>query len=173
MTKMKEIRVEKVVINIGVGKGGEQLENAVTLLSRMTGRKAVQTSAKKRNPTWGLRKGLRIGTKVTLRGSAAVDFLKKAFEAAGGKIYKQSFDQHGNFSFGVKEYIDFPGMKYDPNIGMFGFDVCVSLTRPGYRVARRKIGAAKIGSSHLIKPEEAQKFVETTFGVKVVDKVAE
>ncbi len=170
MAGMKDIRVEKVVVNIGMGKAGEPLENATAFLSQLTGRKAVQTKSKTRSPTWNLRKGLPIGTKVTLRGESALAFLKKAFEAVGGKLYKQSFDTRGNFAFGVKEYIDFPGVKYDPKIGMLGFDVCVSLVRPGYRVASRKIATSKIGKSHVIKPEEAHKFVEGSFGVKVLDR---
>ncbi|MEM3363942.1 MAG: 50S ribosomal protein L5 [Candidatus Micrarchaeia archaeon] len=168
MASMKDIRIDKIVVNIGVGKAGEPLDNAVALIERLTGRKAVRTTSRTRNPTWGLRKGLPIGTKVTLRGTDAETFLKKAFEAVGRKIRASSFDGRGNFAFGVKEYIDFPGVKYDPKIGMLGFDVCVSLKRPGYRVANRKISAAAIGKKHIIQDSEAQEFVSKAFGVKVL-----
>ncbi|MEM0437820.1 MAG: 50S ribosomal protein L5 [Candidatus Micrarchaeia archaeon] len=164
---MRDIRIDKVVVNIGVGKAGEPLENAQAFLERLTGTKAIQTKSRSRNPTWGLRRGLPIGTMATLRGQKARDFLKKAFEAVGNKIRQSSFDTRGNFSFGVKEYIDFPGVKYDPKIGMLGFDVCVSLVRPGYRVARKKIGFSKIGKKHLITKEEAQQFV-SQMGVTVL-----
>ena len=51
---------------------------------------------------------------------------------------------HGNLSFGIHEYIEMPGAKYDPDIGMFGLDVSVNLERPGYRISRRKKHPAKI-----------------------------
>ena len=168
MTSMKDIRVDKVVVNIGTGKAGEPLDNAVTLIERLTGKKAVRTISRTRNPTWGLRKGLPIGTKVTLRGKEALAFLKKAFEAVGNKLNSSSFDGRGNFAFGISEYIDFPGVKYDPKIGMLGFDVCVALRRPGYRVSKRKIRPSKIGKNHIITDAEAQEFISKTFGVKVI-----
>lgn len=168
MASMRDICIDKVVVNIGTGKAGEPLDNAVTLIERLTRRKAVRTASRTRNPTWGLRKGLPIGTKVTLRGKDAEAFLKKAFEAAGNKLKSLSFDGKGNFAFGVSEYIDFPGAKYDPKIGMLGFDVCVALKRPGYRVAKRKIGAAPLGKRHIIQDAEAQEFISKTFGVKVL-----
>jgi large subunit ribosomal protein L5 len=168
MASMKDIRVDKVVVNIGTGKAGEPLDNAVTLIERLTGKKAVRTISRTRNPTWGLRKGLPIGTKVTLRGKEALAFLKKAFEAVGNKLNPSSFDGRGNFAFGVGEYIDFPGAKYDPKIGMLGFDVCVALRRPGYRVSKRKISPSKIGKDHIITDAEAQEFVSKAFGVKVL-----
>jgi large subunit ribosomal protein L5 len=173
MTAMRNIRIDKVVVNIGTGKAGEPLDNAVTLIERLTGKKAVRTISRTRNPTWGLRKGLPIGTKVTLRGKEAEAFLKKAFEAAGDSLRTSSFDGKGNFAFGVGEYIDFPGAKYDPKIGMLGFDVCVALKRPGYRVAKRKIGAAPVGKKHVIQDAEAQEFVAKAFGVKVLGGEAE
>jgi len=82
------------------------------------------------------------------------------------KVLKESnFDKQGNLSFGVHEYIDFPGVKYDPSIPMFGFDVCVSLTRKGKRVTLRKLRPAKIGKKHRIAKDEAIEFVKSTFGV--------
>lgn len=84
------------------------------------------------------------------------------------KVSRKSFDVHGNFAFGIKEHIEIPGVKYDPEIGIFGMDVCVSLTRPGYRVKERRIGKAKVGSKHVLTPEEAIVFVKDNFGVEVV-----
>ena len=168
ISKMREILIDKVTVNIGVGGMGEALDNAVELLKKLTGKKPILTKAKKRNPTWGLRKGLPIGAKVTLRGKDAIEFLKKALKAVKNKIKERSFDRLGNFSFGVKSYIDFPGAKYDPNIGMYGFDVCVTLKRRGFRVKQRKIAKARVGKKHLINKEEAKAFLEKNFGVEVV-----
>ncbi|MGC9058088.1 MAG: 50S ribosomal protein L5 [Candidatus Micrarchaeia archaeon] len=164
---MREIKIDKVVVNIGIGKAGEPLENTASFLEKLAGKKPVITKARSRNPTWNLRKGLPIGVKVTFRGAEAEEFLRKAFEAVGNKISKNSFDGRGNFSFGVAEYIDFPGVKYDPKVGMLGFDVCVSLKRPGYRVMRRRVARSKIGKRHIITNEEAQKFVSDKYGVNL------
>jgi len=164
---MREILIDKVTVNIGVGTGGEALENAEKLLSELTGVKPVRTLAKKRNPVFKLRPGMEIGVKATLRKGKAEEFLKKAFASKKNTIPASAFDNMGNFSIGVKEYIDFPGAKYNPKIGMFGFDVCVTLRRRGYRVSRRKIAKSKIGKKHRITKEEAMEFVKNKFGVTI------
>lgn len=168
MNKMREIFIEKVTVNIGVGEPGERLDNARELLGRLAeGRKTVETHAKKRQPAFKLRQGLAIGTTVTLRGDEATAFLEKALTAKRKVLQERNFDKQGNLSFGVAEYIDFPGAKYDPSMEMYGFDVCVSLIRPGRRVKLRKIKSAKVGRSHSISKEEAMEFVKSKFGIKV------
>lgn len=167
MNKMKEILIDKVVLNIGVGQPGERLDNAKKLLEIITNRKAVYTKAKERNPTFKIRPGLPIGVKVTLRGKDAIEILKKAFAAVKNKISKRSIDKNGNFSIGIKEYIDFPGIKYMPEIGIMGFDVTVTLKRRGYRVMLRKRKTSKVGNSHRIKPDETIQYLKNVFGVEV------
>lgn len=165
---MRDILIEKVTVNIGVGEPGEKLDHAKGLLNRISdGRKPVETHAKKREPAFKLRKGLSIGTKVTIRGAAAREFLEKALTAKRKVLKMSNFDRQGNLAFGVAEYIDFPGAKYDPSIPMYGFDICVSLTRPGRRVALRKLRPAKIGKRHWISKEEAMEFVKSNFDVKI------
>ncbi|MEM4348140.1 MAG: 50S ribosomal protein L5 [Candidatus Anstonellaceae archaeon] len=167
MNPMKEIMVDKVTLNIGVGRGGQELENAKVLLERLTGSKAVPTKAKVRNPVFRIKKGDLIGTKTTLRGQKAIDFLKKALKAKAMTLPKRCFDKEGNFSFGIAEYIDFPGAKYDPQIGIMGFDVCVTLKRRGFRVNKRRRGSAKIGKKHRISKEEGIEFAKKAFGINV------
>ncbi len=162
---MRRIRIEKVTINIGCGGGGEKLEKARKLLETLTGKKVVITRTHKRT-TFGVAKGRDIGCKVTLRGSNAAEFLKKALEAVDNKISSKQFDRQGNFSFGIKEYIDLPASKYDPDIGMYGMDIAVTLERPGFRVKRKRL-PAKIGKSHLIAKEDAQNWVLKNFAVKI------
>ncbi|MEM4389832.1 MAG: 50S ribosomal protein L5 [Candidatus Micrarchaeia archaeon] len=162
---MREIIVDKVTLNIGVGASGQPLENAKALLARLTGRQPVATRARVRNPVFKIKKGEPIGAKVTLRGRQALDFLRKALDAVNYRIPERSFDERGNFSFGVKEYIDFPGAKYDPKLGMLGFDVCVTLARRGYRVARKRRARSKVGKSHLISKEEGLAFARTVLKV--------
>ncbi len=166
MNPMREIRIEKVTVNIGVGESGERLEKAYKLLERLTGRKPVKTKAKVKVPKWGIRPGLPIGVKVTLRGDAALRFLKRVLEAKDNKIPARSFDERGNFSIGVHEYIEL-GEKYDPEIGIFGMDVTVTLERPGYRVKRRK-NRGRVGKRHLITKEEAINWAKEFLGVEVV-----
>jgi large subunit ribosomal protein L5 len=86
------IRIEKVTVNIGVGVAGEKLEKAKALIEKMTGQKAVECVSNKRIPTWGVRKGLAIGTKTTLRGKKAADFLERCLTSVERKIKSSSFD---------------------------------------------------------------------------------
>ncbi|MDO8554208.1 MAG: 50S ribosomal protein L5 [Candidatus Micrarchaeota archaeon] len=165
--KMKEILVDKVTVNIGVGSPGERLDYAKDLISRLTKSTPIETLAKKRNPVFKLRVGLPIGAKVTLRKKTAYEFIEKAFIANKRFLRAGNFDKHGNFSFGVKEYIDFPGAKYDPKIGMFGFDVCVTLKRKGKRVQERRLRSGIIGKKHRISKDEAIVFAKSVLKAKV------
>jgi len=165
MNPMTKIRIEKLTINIGCGDAKDKLEKAKILLERLTEKKVVITKTKNRT-TFGATKGKPIGCKITLRGKDADEFLKKAFEAVDKKLSKGVFDSQGNFSFGVKEHIDIPGVRYDPDIGIMGMDVCVTLERPGFRIKRRRI-SNKIGKKHLIRPEDAIDWVSKSYGVVV------
>jgi large subunit ribosomal protein L5 len=166
MNPMKSIRVGKVTLNIGF-KDAAEIEKGKKLLSSLTTRKVVVTKARKRS-TFGPTKGRPLGVMVTLRGKEALELLGRLLDAKERKIKESSFDQTGNFSFGVEECINIPGIKYDPDIGIIGMDVCVNLERPGYRVSRRKLRQAKIGKSHKINKEEALDFAKRELGVKVV-----
>jgi large subunit ribosomal protein L5 len=163
---MKEIRLEKVTINIGAGEAGPKLETAKKLLEKLSGAKVVVTLTHKRT-TFGGAKKRPIGVKVTLRGEKAKAFLANALKANESRLRPTQFDSQGNFSLGIREYIDLPGVKYDPDIGILGMDVCATLTRPGYRVARRKIRPSKIGKKQRITAEEAKEWVAKEFNVKV------
>ncbi len=164
---MREIIIDKVTVNIGTGSPGERLEAAKSLIERLTGRKPIETMARRRDPVFKLRKGLHIGTKVTLRGNAAMEFLNKALTARKRMLKTENFDRTGNFTFGIAEYIDFPGAKYDPKIGMYGFDVCVTLKRRGKRIAMRKIGRSKVGKQHVVKKEDAIEFAKSKLNAKL------
>jgi large subunit ribosomal protein L5 len=166
--KMRQIIIEKVTVNIGVGAPGEKLEQAKSLISRLTAeRTPVETHARRRDPVFKLRVGLPIGTKVTLRGPDARTFLDKALAAKRRVLRQSNFDKQGNFAFGIHEYIDFPGVKYDPEIAMFGFDVCVSLGRAGRRVSIRKLRPASVGKRHRVTRDEAMEFAKSALNVKL------
>lgn len=169
MNEMTKIRIEKITLNIGVGEAGDKLNKATKLLEGITGVKSVQTKTMKRIPSWGLRPNLPIGTKVTLRGKKAEEILSRLFKAVDNKISPRKFDANGNFSFGVKEYLDIPGVEYDPNIGVIGLEVAVTLEKPGYRIKKRKLNQSKIGRKHLITKEEAKDFIKNKFSVIIAE----
>ncbi|MCD4759873.1 50S ribosomal protein L5 [archaeon] len=167
MNKMKEIRIEKITLNVGVGEAGDKLEKAILLLSTLTKRKPLQNVSKKRIPTWGVRPGLAIGAKVTLRGKEAEELLKKLLSAVDNKLKITSFDKEGNFSFGVPEYIDIPEVEYIVEVGIIGLEVAVTLIRPGFRIKNRKYKTKKIPKKHRITKEEAIKYMESNFNLKI------
>ena len=159
-------RIEKVVVNISVGKSGEPLEKAMRVLEQLTGQKPCKRKAKKTIRDFGIRRGEPIACLVTLRGERAIDFLKRAFQAVDGKISRKSVDRDGNISFGIKEHIEIPGTNYVPELGIYGMDVSINLGRPGYRVKRRRRCRSKIGSHHKLTPEEGMLFIRDEFGVE-------
>lgn len=161
---MRDIRIAKVTVNIGIGEPGDKLKKAHQLLETLTGRKAVLTKTMKRS-TFGTPKGREIGTKVTLRGDIAAAFLKRALASKDNKVKLGSVSD-GNFALGIKEHIEIPGTKYDSKLGIFGMDVCVTLERPGYRIARKKL-PKQIGQSHRITKEETSQFIKTNLGAVV------
>ena len=164
---MKEIRLEKITLNMCTGEPGPELEKAKKLLEMLSGKKVIVTKSRKRS-TFGVPKGRPIGVMTTMRGANAHDFLSRLFQTLENKLDPSKFDAYGNFSFGMAEYIEIPGVEYDPEIGIMGFDVCVTLTRPGYRVRKRGYKKQRVGKSHIITAEEAMEWVKREFGVEVV-----
>ena len=165
---MKKISLAKVVLNMGVGKSGEPIEIGKKTLVQITGKKPNARNAKKSQRDWGVRKGEPIGVAVTVRGNDAKELLKKLLVAKDNQINGKAFDNEGNLSFGIKEHIDIPGIKYEPQIGILGLEVSVSLARPGFSVKLRSERKAKIGKNHRITKNDAIKFLTEEFGVKIV-----
>jgi len=167
--KMSEPHVEKLVVNIGVGEAGEKLTKAEKVLMMVTKQKAIRTISKTTNKDLGIRWGMPLGCKVTLRRKAAEEFLKNALYVKDNKIAAYSFDPNGNFSFGITDFTDFPGQKYSPDIGIFGMDVSVVVARPGRRVALRDHASRKIPRRHRLTRQETIDWLKKKFGVEVVD----
>lgn len=163
---MKNIAISKVVINIGVGRSGEPVEKAKRALNVLTGQRPKVCGAKNTVRDFGIHKGEPIGAMVTLRRDKAVEFIKRVIAAKGNIIKASSFDDFGNLSIGIHEHIDIPGTRYDPEIGIFGMDVCMALSRPGYRISRRR-NKSSIGKNHRIKREDAIGFLKQSFGVEI------
>jgi large subunit ribosomal protein L5 len=163
--EMREPRIEKVVVHMGVGEGGRELADAEEILEDVTGQQSVRTSAKRTVQEFNIREGDPIGAKVTLRDEAAESFLDTALALV--ELSASQFDETGNFSFGIEEHTEFPGQEYDPNVGIYGLDVTVNLVRPGYRVAKRDKVSRSIPSGHRLDAEDAVAFLEANFDVEV------
>ncbi len=167
MDDMKKIKIEKVTLNIGAGKDQARLEKGIVLLRAITNATPIKTITSKRIQEWGLRPGLPIGCKLTLRKESAIKILPRLLEAVENKLMERQFDQNGNIAFGIHEYIEIPGVKYDPKIGIMGLEVCVTLERPGFRIKRRKLMQRKIPPRHRISKQEAIDFMASNFNTKV------
>jgi len=165
---MKKISLNKIVLNMGIGKSGEPIETGKIALVQITGKKPNKRNAKKSQRDWGVRKGEPIGVAVTVRGNDATELLKKLLVAKEDQINKKAFDNEGNLSFGIKEHIDIPGIKYDPKVGILGLEVAISLTRPGFNIKLRSKHKTKIGKNHRITKNDAIKFLTEEFKVKIV-----
>ena len=165
---MRVARIEKVVVNIGVGEGGDKLVKAEKVMGMVTGAKPSRTLSRVANRDWQLREGAPIGVRVTLRGEQAAAFVKKALDVRQFKVPEYSFDDGGNLNIGLADYTDFPGQKYDPEIGIFGMDIAIVIARPGNRVKNRRLLTRKIPKEHKVSREEAMELMRTQFNVEVI-----
>lgn len=165
----RAVRVIKVVVNAGVGESGEPRTKAEKVLQMVTHQKPVATRSHSTNRDFGIRQGQEIGAKVTLRGEAAIDFLRRAFDARDRQFDVDSIDRYGNFSFGIADYTDFSGMKYDPAIGIHGMDVAVEMGRGGHRIRDRRLQARPLPKALRSTRDETRAFLVSTLGVTLLE----
>lgn len=170
---MKRPYLEKVVVNIAVGTSGEALRKARQVLRELTGQKPTFRQAKRSIKEFGVRKKENIATIVTLRGQRAKNFLKRAIFVSDNRILRKAFDNYGNFSFGINEHIEIPGVKYNPDLGIYGLNVHVHIERPGHRVKRRRKFRQRVGKNHYVSRREAMYFMNQEFNAEIVDKIVE
>mgnify|MGYP000350735070 CR=1 FL=1 len=159
-------KIHSVVINCSVGQSGDPLEKAKKILQQLTGKQPKLLRAKKTIKPFGIHKKQPIGWKVTLRGEDAYQFLKRVLAVYEYTVWEDSIDELGNFSLGIDEHIKIPGVRYDPELGTIGFDVCVTMERAGYRVKRRRLRPSKIPKKHLLSREDTILFLKE-MGIKV------
>jgi len=161
---MRKIRIDKMVLS--VGGTADVLDKGFRLLKFITGKKPAKIKSKKRIPTWGVRPGLEVGAVVTLRKNY-IDLLKKMLISFDNVLKKKQMSEN-NFSFGIKEYIEIPGIEYQRDIGIMGFDVTIVFKRSGRRVALRKMKTGKVSKKQIITKEEIIKFMEDTFQTRFI-----
>lgn len=157
--KMRTIKIEKVVLS--VGGTGDYLAKGHKLLEIITKRKPAKRISRKRIPTFGVRPGLETGTVVTIRKNPE-EVLKRMLSAIENNLSRRQMSEN-NFSFGIREYIEIPGMEYQRDIGIIGLDVTVVFRRTGKRVALRKVKRGRIPRKQVITKEEIIKFMEDHF----------
>jgi large subunit ribosomal protein L5 len=167
MNQMEGVKIAKATVNIGVGESGERLARAEQLLINILDQKPVRTISKVTNPEFGIRRGQPIACKVTLRNEKADKAVKMVLDGIGNRLKASQFDAQGNVAFGIEEHIDIPGMRYDPDIGIFGMNVAVTFEKPGYRIKRRKIQHKKVPNKHQVTKEETMEFMKQEFHVNI------
>jgi large subunit ribosomal protein L11e len=159
---MRDIKIEKVVLNISTGEAGDKLTLASRVLEQLTGQKPVTSKARYTVRQFGIRRNEKIATHVTIRGDKARDILERGLKVKEYELKAENFSATGNFGFGIEEHIDL-GIKYDPSTGIYGMDFYVVLNRAGARVARRKHAKGKVGFNHKLTKEDAQLWFRKEF----------
>ena len=163
------MRIPKITrVVLSAGAVDKDLEKAKKLLEIISDKKAqiTKSGSRTRIPAFGVKPKMELGTSVTLRDEEAIDVLRKLLGAIDNKLRVKQIDKN-NFSFGIPEYINIPGVKYMREIGIRGFNVTVVFERPGIRVKKRRIKTGKIPSRQHVTPEEIIDFMKKTFKTEI------
>merc|ERR1711972_682096 len=159
---MKEIAIDKLVINCSVGESGDKILKAVKVLKDLTGQEPVTSKCKYTIRSFGVRRGDKIACHVTVRGDKAKEIIERGLKVKEYELPKGCFSNTGHFGFGIQEHIDL-GIRYDPYTGIFGMDFYVVLKKPGYRVSKKKSKRSRLGLKQRITKDESKEWFRTQY----------
>jgi len=170
INKMRLIEIEKIVLHCGGTE--DKLEKSVKLLEKITNKenKVYIVKSTRRIPAFGISPGKQSGCKVTIRNKEKIkNLLERFFSALDNKISKKQVVEN-QICFGVHEYIEVPGLEYDRDIGISGFEVDVVFKRKGKRVKMRKIRRGNLPKKQQVTKEEIIEYLIKNFDLEVEEK---
>jgi len=168
-SNMREIEIEKIILHCGGTE--DKLDKSTRLLEKITGSKKIFiVQSKKRYPAFGIAPGKKSGCKITIRDKEKIkDLLTRFFESFDNEISKKQIVEN-QFCFGVHEYIEVPGLEYERDLGILGFEVMVVFTRKGKRVKLRKVKQGSYPKKQEVTKEEIVEYLIKNYGLEVKGK---